>query len=274
MNYSLQSLLPTLLLTAGLASSPLAQELPSGAEVMARYTEVTGGAAAYAKLENRIVKADILAQEGAMRIPMTIYAAPPNSLFSVMDIPGQGEVRRGVFGDVVWESSPMSGDSVKKDKERDQMLRVAVFERLVHWQKSWTDAKCTGLETIEEAEYYVVALSPRTFPQPGTKQEEVSEAAAKDEIKPDLLYFARETGLLERMKTSTETPGGVIPVEMKLQSYIRVDGVLIAHRTIQKMMGMELVTEIRSIEHNVELPADCFALPKGVQRIVDRSAKD
>lgn len=55
----------------------------------------------------------------------------------------------------------------------------------------------------------------------------------------------------------------------------RVDGILIPHKSIQEVIGIQKVEiVIESVEHNTEISADRFKVPAAVQELVDRKAKE
>ncbi len=255
----------------GLSQLANGQDLPKGEEVMSRYAEATGGLEAYEKIENRVVKATITAKGDPRKIPVTSYAARPNLSYTVMEVPGSGTMEQGTNGDVAWSNSVMTGPVVVEDETREQTLRSSVFDRLVFWKKAWVKAECKGIETVGEEECYVVELTPRSFAKKKKEQpEDEGEKEAAKKPKPDVLCFSVESGLLLEMRATMQTVAGPMDVRLEFGDYRKVGDLLQVHRTTRYLAGMELLIEVTSIEQNVELPKDRFALPAEIQKILDR----
>ncbi len=66
------------------------------------------------------------------------------------------------------------------------------------------------------------------------------------------LYFDAQTGLLLRVGLYEE-----------LHEYREVDGVLVPHRLVYSRKGGSTTLVVVTIEHNVSLPDERFAVPAG-----------
>jgi hypothetical protein len=197
-----------------------------------------------------------------MKIALTVYAAKPNLTHTVTEIKGMGKAESGVSGDVVWENSLMSGPVVKSGEERSQGLALAVFDRMAYWKNAYKSAECTGLETVNDKPCYKVALTLKAF----------DEKAKDDKKTVHTAFFEKESGLLVRFDMEAKTAMGAMPVQSLMSEYKEADGLLIPRKVIIKMMGMERIATVDSLEHNADLPEDCFKVPDEVQALVDKAA--
>jgi len=68
-----------------------------------------------------------------------------------------------------------------------------------------------------------------------------------------------------------ESQMGAIAMESFLSDYKPVGGIVMAHRNVTKLMGQERIVTVQSIEHNVDLPADRFALPPEIKALIKKN---
>jgi hypothetical protein len=87
---------------------------------------------------------------------------------------------------------------------------------------------------------------------------------------PVTVYYSRETGLAMKARYTIPGPTGAQEVETTMTDYRPVDGILYAHRTVQKLGNMETLTLIESIQHDVAMDKHQFDLPEAIRTIVGR----
>ena len=88
---------------------------------------------------------------------------------------------------------------------------------------------------------------------------------------PETQYFDIANHLLRKTELTLKTDMGTIPVEAFPSDYREVDGLLIPYRSRQIIMGMqEMIFVTESIEHNVEIPAERFALPDEIKALMEK----
>lgn len=246
----------TIALTA--AVSPAAAEegaMPDAATIMDRYVEATGGKEAYDKIQNRVVQGLFEMADQGISGDLTIYAARPNRLYSVIQADALGTIERGTDGEVVWEKSDMAGPIIKDGQEKLDMLRDASFDRLVNWRQVYSRTETVGRETVDDRDCDKVEVTPAEGPS-------------------QFMYYERESGLLLRVDATLETQMGTITVESYMGDYQATDDILIPREVRIKVMGQERRLITRSVEHNVELPADRFNLPSDVQALFDQQSAE
>lgn len=248
--------LASLLLAAAHSTpaEPRAQEdeLPTADQVIDAFVQATGGKAAYAKLLNRVEEVTIEPAGSGMTISMTAYYARPDKSYILIEGESFGRIEQGTTDGIAWESSAISGPSIKEGEERDRMLRSGIFDQVTDWRKLFRRAACTGVESIDGKPCYRIVLTP----------------AAGD---PETRYYDRESGLVTKFEGTIE---GSVPFEMFLGDYREVDGVFLPHHFRRVAMGQVTKFQMESIRHNVELPADRFELPDDVKSLLDRGEPD
>ena len=244
----------TLTATLG-APLALAADEPNAADILDRYVEVTGGKKAYEKIKNRVVHGTFELVGQGIKGDVTIYASRPNLLYSLIEAEALGKIERGTDGKVVWESSMMTGPVIKDGQEKADFLRDATFDRQVAWRDSFTSAKAVGVETVDGKECDKLEMTPA-------------------QGQPQYWYYQRESGLLVRLDATAETQMGPINVESYMQDYQATDDVLMPRDIRIVVMGQERRLTTSSVEHNVEMPADRFTLPEGVQALLQKEAAE
>ncbi|MBI4873579.1 MAG: hypothetical protein HY822_02980 [Acidobacteria bacterium] len=80
-------------------------------------------------------------------------------------------------------------------------------------------------------------------------------------LKPQVLCFDEESGLLAGVEMKTTTPMGEIPVVGTVGGYREVDGVKPPFVLKTKLPGQERVTTVERIAYNQDVPDSRFAAP-------------
>lgn len=218
------------------------QELPSGASIMDEYVRRSGGEEAYKRIKNRVRRTVFESPNGVTKV--VSYEAAPNRMYFESQVP-RGLVRRGSNGEVVWRDGYM-GPRVSTGEERDGRLLEAFFHMPLEWRDVYARAECAEITEIKSKKCYRVVLTPKQ----GT---------------PQTHFIAIDTMLPLATERTVMGPMGRITVRLYLEDYKEVDGILYPHKIIQSVAGqMDITIVTESIEHNVDMPADRFAIPPAV----------
>jgi hypothetical protein len=234
------------LIVAAVHGEAAAEGGPTGAEVLDRFVEASGGLKAYDAIENRKATASLSIPLQGMTFNVTVWSARPGNAYTLIESDMLGKIEKGVSGDVVWEKSIMTGPVIKEGSEREAALREAVFEKFIYWRDSFEKAELQGEETVGGADCWKVLLSPETGD-------------------PFTIYFDKESGLIMRVDTVAETEMGKIPVEAHLSDYREQDGIMMSFKTIVKVLGQDRIFTTSSVEHNVDMPEGIFDLPDDIK---------
>ncbi len=236
---------------AGTGELRLVEEAPlTGAEILDRYTQATGGLEAYEKIQNRVTKGTFAIPQVGLQGPLTIYHARPNQVYTLLEIEALGKTESGISGDVAWEMSLATGPRIKEGTERTEALRDGTFNGYANWQEIYGEAEYAGIAEINGRLCYKVILSPESGG-------------------PRTLYFDQETNLAAKIEAIVESQAGAIPVESFPEDYMEVDGILMPRVTKTVIMGQERVVTTESVEHNVQMPDGIFELPEDVKALID-----
>jgi hypothetical protein len=226
--------------------------LPKAETVLDQYVEATGGREAQEKIKNRVTKGTFEITGAGITAEMTVYAARPNKSYFVLESPALGKIERGTVDDIAWEMSLTGGPSLKEGAEKADLLREATFDKFINWQKLYAKAECAGEETVDGQPSYKVVLTLK-------------------DGKPQTYWFDKSSHLITKVTMNVQTAMGEIPVESHLSDYRKVGDILIPHKIRTVLLGQERVTTVKSVDQNVDLPADRFDPPKEVQELVKKA---
>lgn len=229
--------------------------LPSGAEVLDKYIEATGGKAAYAKLHNRVTQVTIDFNISDVTAEMTIYEAAPGKRYTLVESESIGTLETGTDGTTYWHRSAERPVKIQEGAAKAASQRESLFLMDLHWRKLFDKVKCVGTEKIQGKQCYKVVLT-------GT-----------DGVQ-EIRHFDKENGL-QLKRTSVYGSGGNRGVawERYFDDYREVDGVLIPHLVRILLSGEERTMVVNSVKHNVDLSSDRFDLPTDVQEELKKPKK-
>jgi hypothetical protein len=226
-----------------------AETQPTAEAILDKYIEVTGGKAAYEKKLTEVSTGVMEFTGKGVKAHMATYQAAPNKSYMVVEIEGIGKMEDGTDGSVVWERSALKGPRLKSGEEKAVALRGAAIHHDVHWRDYFQKVEFTGVEPIDGHVCYRVALTPK-------------------EGQPETRYYDKKSNLLVRTNMILKTEMGEIPAEMSVSDYRSVNGVLMPFQLKQKVLGQEFTITQESIQSNVDIPKDRFALPDDVKALV------
>jgi hypothetical protein len=238
-------------LTLCAAISNPAADLKTGEAVLDNYIEATGGAAAYAKMHNWVMKGSMSMPAMGLKGALTIYAAEPNKLAMSTDLGGVGKIAEGSDGTHAWTFSVMQGPQLKKGDELADSLREAVFHKDIEWRTVYSSAELSGVEDVDGKPAYKVTLTPKGG-------------------KPETQYYDKTTGLMVRHQSVRKTAFGEIPVDVSVSGYRKDCGVKLPHSSIETVAGQKIELQIDTIECNADLPSDVFQPPAEVKALINK----
>lgn len=235
-----------------LALLTVAQQLPTGEAVIAKYVTVTGGAAEYDKIHNSISTGRLEMPAQGIKGKITIYQQAPDKQYSVAEIPGIGTIEDGVDGVIAWEKSALQGARLKKGEEKDAAIRAANDEsKLINWKKFYKSVENTGAETIDGKACYKVVMTPLSG-------------------KPETAFYEQVSGLLLKETAVVATPMGEVPVETAFSDY-RLEGkILMPHKLKQGAIGQQFEITVETIKVNTDIPKDRFDPPAEVKALLTK----
>jgi len=241
-----------MMLVAGVAAGPtLSQDestVPTARQVVDRYVEALGG-------EEAIRSHNVMAMEGTMEIPgqgvsaeIKIRAMAPNKMKMAMNIPGLGAMQSGFDGEVGWAMNPMTGPMIQEGKELAQAKRQADFYSVFHGDNLYKSMTNTGQVDFEGQACWKVDLVTQ-------EGDSITE------------YYNIETGLIDAMTQTQETPMGEVTVTTVTSDYKEFGGVMAPTKMTARMgPGMEQSFVITTVTFDGVTEAD-FALPAEIKAL-------
>jgi zinc protease len=233
------------------ASTVSAEELKTGEAVLDNYVETTGGAAAYAKIHNMVMKGSMAMPAMGIKGVLTIYSAEPNKACLLTEITGVGKMTEGTDGSNAWTFSAMQGPQLKKGGELADSLREAYFHKENDWRAIYKSADLSGVEDVDGKPAYKVILTPKMGA-------------------PETQYYEKTSGLMVRHQSIRKTAFGEIPVDVAIGEYRTECGVAAPHFLTQSVAGQKIELRIDSIECNSDLPPDAFQPPSEVKALINK----
>lgn len=193
----------TPLADAAAANAAPKQTPPTADQILAKYTEALGGAAAIEKLKTRSMKGTWLTANG-ISLGYEVYQTAPDRIYTVLNTPKQGLIERGFNGTSAWEKSARG----LRDLEGFELFQLKRYPDLfkdIKLQGQFTRLTFGGKEKIDGKDVYVL----RGIGVDG---------------KGERLYFDAQSGLLLRRISSIRTIVGMIPEQVDYEDYRDVDG--------------------------------------------------
>jgi len=179
------------------------QPNPTAEQVIDKYYQAIGGAAAIDKLKSRVMKGTLIANNGT-ELGYELYQSGPDSVLAVLKRPQGGEFERGFDGTVGWEKNA-GGVRNLANGEIYYLRRYPDLYKDIKLKDQFSRISFGGKQQIDGRDVYVLRGTTT-----GGKRES--------------LFFDVETGLLVRRTTSTTTPVGTIPEQVDFADYKDADG--------------------------------------------------
>lgn len=178
------------------------QPNPTAEQVIDKYYQAIGGAAAIEKMKSRVMKGTLVANNGN-EIGYEVSQSGADSVLATLTMPA-GVILRGFDGTAGWEKGPR-GVRELSPSELYYLRRYPDIYKDLKLKEQFTRLTFGGKPNIDGRDVYVIR---------GTT------ASGKRET----LFFDVETGFLVRRTTSTTTPVGTIPEQVDFADYKDVDG--------------------------------------------------
>lgn len=235
-----------------------AQDLPKASDVLDGYVEATGGKAAWQRVRTRHTVGTIEMPTMGTSAKIETWAQAPGKVASRVDMGALGTKETGCDGRAAWEIVALGeigellGDGkgrkarLLKEAELAYALREATFNADLRWRELTKEAETVGEETLDGKETYKV----RVVTKDGATM---------------TMWYDKPSRLLLRLDTKARTQTGEVDVQVYPSDYRKVGGVLIAHKTVTRMMGMEQTVTFETIEVNKPIEAKRFVKPRDLK---------
>jgi photosynthetic reaction center cytochrome c subunit len=212
---------------------------PSADQLLDKYVQACGGAAAIDKVSSRVMKGTI--EFGSHSLPIDIYAKEPDMRISFTHMP-EGDNVTAFNGHEGWLAAPKRPAREMHGSDIDGASIDADLHLATHLKQMFNEMKAQGPEKIGDHEAYEV----------------VGQRAGRPPIE---LYFDEQSGLLVRMVRFGETALGRLPTQIDYADYKDLDGVKIPYQwTLARPAGRFTIT-LSEAKQNVPVDDAKFTKP-------------
>lgn len=236
------------LLAAGAGVRGQTQSLPPARELVNKHVTAIGGEKAFKALKSMHVKGRFEITGQSISAEFEQLSARPDKLLLRADIPGVGHTEQGYDGKYAWSIDPQTGPKLLEGRELTETIADADFDAPLHVPERMKELVTIGRTQFDGHDAYKV----RVVLTSGVEQEE---------------YFDAETGLEIGWEASRATQLGVLPTTAILRDYKKFGSVMQPTMLVQKMLFMEQVLHIASVDYDV-VPPDAFAMPPAVRALI------
>jgi photosynthetic reaction center cytochrome c subunit len=212
---------------------------PSGEQLLDKYVQAVGGAAAINKITSRVMKGTI--DFGGKSLPIDIYSKDPEKRISFTHMP-DGDSVTAFNGHEGWLGTPGRPLREMHGSDLDGASIDADLRLATHLKAMFSEMRVRGTEKIGDHEAYVVV---------GQREGEP----------PIRLYFDQQSGLLLRMVRFGETALGWLPTQIDYADYRDTDGVKIPYRWTLARPSGRFTIQVTDIKQNVPVDDAKFVKP-------------
>lgn len=214
--------------TSSLHAQAQIEPVPSAKAVIERYVEAIGGREAILAQAGRHVRGTVELTGIGIRGTYESWRAADRYWMST-DLPGVETVEIGYDGTVGWATSVIMGPSLLSGRRLEQARESARLTNPLH-----EGAEISSLRVVGPAE----------FEGHGTWEVAITTVSGETYTE----HFDRETNLLVGMERRVASPMGDVPTVVVLEDYRPVAGLLVPRVRRERMMGVEQVTTLTSVE--------------------------
>lgn len=204
--------------------------LPTLDQVLAKYVEAMGGAAAINKVTNRVIKGSLNVVGVSQGGSFDIHAEAPNKISTVLQAYPLGTIKSGFNGRTGWAGTNTGLRPLKKP-ELAELQRLADFYGQFRLKSIYPKMTLAGMSKIGYREVYVLDLEPSSG-------------------QTERLYLDAKTYLPVRSNTAA--------VEIYMDDWRDVDGVKYPFYMSQRFPKMTLSFTVTEIKHNGQIDPKVF----------------
>ena len=215
---------------------------PSADQLLDKYVQALGGAAAIDKVTSRVMKGTI--DFGGKSLPIDIYSKDPDERISFTHMP-EGDSVTAFNGHEGWLASP--GRPEVREMHGSDLDGASVDADLhlaTHLKAMFNEMRVQGTERVGDHDAYLVV--------------------GQREGKPPLhLYFDEQSGLLVRLVRYGDTALGWLPTQIDYADYRDSSGVKIPYRWTLARPSGRFTIQLSEVKQNVPVDDAKFTKPAG-----------
>jgi len=212
---------------------------PTGDQLLDKYVQAPGGAAAIEKITSRVMKGTI--DFAGMSLPIDIYAKDPEKRISFTHT-RDGDSVTAFNGHEGWLGMPGGQVREMRGNDLDGAAIDADLHLATHLKQMFSEIQVRGTEKVGDHETYLVV--------------------GRREGKPPIrLYFDEQTGLLVRLMRFGETALGRLPTQIDYADYRDTDGVKIPYRWTLARPNGRFTIQLSEVKQNIPVDDGKFTKP-------------
>jgi photosynthetic reaction center cytochrome c subunit len=212
---------------------------PTAGQLLDKYVQAVGGAAAIDKVTTRVMKGTI--DFGGKSLPIDIYSKDPEKRISFTHMP-EGDSVTAFNGREGWLGTPGHPLREMQGSDLDGAAIDADLHLATHLKPMFNDMQVRGRERVGDHETFVVL-------------------GRRGEKPPIRLYFEEQSGLLVRLVRFGETALGWLPTQIDYADYRDTNGVKIPYRWTLARPSGRFTIEVSDVKQNVPVDDTKFTKP-------------
>jgi hypothetical protein len=221
------------------AADSKASAVPSADQLLDKYVQAAGGAAAIDKVTSRVMKGTI--DFGGKSLPIDIYSKDPEKRISFTHML-EGDSVTAFNGHEGWLGTPGHPLREMHGSDLDGASMDADLHLATHLKAMFSEIAVRGTQKIDDREAYVVVGQREGRP-------------------PIRLYFDEQSGLLVRLVRFGETALGWLPTQIDYADYRDTNGVKIPYRWTLARPNGRFTIQVSDVKQNVPVDDAKFAKP-------------
>ena len=215
--------------------------LPTVDEVLNRYVQATGSAAAMKALTSLVVKGTLDVVGVSRGGTFELYTVAPNKSLSIIQPSPAETIRGGYNGRIGWIQTN-TGVRLLKGAELDLVQKDSDFYAILNLKSRYTKLTLAGKSKIGYREVYVIDMQPATGPV-------------------DRLFLDAETYLPVRMNTVRMHKGALVPVEIYYDDWRETDGIKVPYVITHSFQKRSMMFTVKEIKSNIPVDDKIFERP-------------
>jgi photosynthetic reaction center cytochrome c subunit len=224
---------------------------PSPDQLLEKYVQAIGGAAAVERVTSRVMKGTI--EFGGKALPIEIYSKDPDKRVSFTHMP-EGDNVTAFNGHEGWLGMPGHPLREMLGSDLDGAAIDADLHLATHLKPMFSQMRVPATEKVGDREAYVV----------------VGQREGKPPIQ---LFFDEQSGLLVRLVRIGETALGQMPTQIDYADYRDAGGVRIPYRWTLARPGGRFTIQVIEVKENVPVDDAKFVKPAAPPEPPKPSAK-
>ena len=212
---------------------------PTADQLLDKYVQAVGGAAATDKVRSRVMKGTI--EFGGKELPIDIYSKDPEQRISFTHMP-EGDNVTAFNGHEGWLGMPGHPMREMHGSDLDGASIDADLHLATHLKPMFSEMQVAGKEKVGDHEAYVVI-------------------GHRDGKPPIRLYFDEQSGLLIRLVRFGETALGQLPTQIDYADYRDASGVKIPYRWTLARPSGRFTIQVSEVKENVPVDDAKFVKP-------------